>query len=105
MTAMSFVKAGKNVIVSRSFSKIYGMAGLRAGFVAARPDLIQRMEPFRNNVISIVTVRAVLAALDLDPDLIEERRAKIDHTRTELRAWLSDRSIKFIPPQENFIGS
>jgi len=79
------------------------MAGLRAGFVAARPDLIQRMEPFRNNVISIVTVRAVLAALDLGADLIEERRAKIDHTRTELCAWLTERRINFIPPQANFI--
>lgn len=103
MTAMSFVKAGKNVIVSRTFSKIYGMAGLRAGFVAARPDLIQRMEPFRNNVISIVTVRAVLAALDLGPELIDERRAKIAYTRSELCAWLTERNIKFIPPQANFI--
>src|SRR5665213_601978 len=85
MTAMSFVKAGKNVIVSRTFSKIYGMAGLRAGFVAARPDLIKRMEPFRNNVISIVTVRAVLAALDLGSELIEQFRAQIEcrHYRTQ----------------------
>src|SRR5258708_38657176 len=103
MTAMSFVKAGKNVIVSRSFSKIYGMAGLRAGFVAARPDLIKRMEPYRNNVISIVSVRAVLAALDLGPKLIEERRARIDHTRTELCSWLAAKKIGFIPPQANFI--
>ena len=102
-SAMAFVKEGKNVIVSRTFSKIHGMAGLRVGFVAARPDLIKRMEPFRNNVISIVSVRAVLAALDLGPKLIEERRARIDHTRTELCSWLAAKKIGFIPPQANFI--
>ncbi len=77
-----FVKEGKNVIVARTFSKIYGMAGLRVGYVAGRPDLIKRMEPYRNNVISIVSVRAVLAALDLGPKMLEERKAKIVHTRT-----------------------
>ena len=61
------------------------------------------MESYRNNVISIVSARAVLAALDLGPDLIEERRAKIEHTRSELCAWLTERIIGFIPPQANFI--
>jgi histidinol-phosphate aminotransferase len=102
-SAMSYVKDGKNVIVTRTFSKIHGMAGLRVGYAAARPDVIARMEPFRNNVISIVSVRAVLAALDLGPKLIEERRAMIDHTRTELCSWLKAKKISFIPPQANFI--
>jgi histidinol-phosphate aminotransferase len=103
VTTLPYVHAGKNVIVSRTFSKIYGMAGLRVGFLAARPDLIQRMEPFRNNVVSIVSVRAVLAALELGPDLIEERRGQIDRTRSQLCSWLTERKIGFIPPQANFI--
>jgi histidinol-phosphate/aromatic aminotransferase/cobyric acid decarboxylase-like protein len=97
------VKEGKNVIVTRTFSKIYGMAGLRVGYIAGRPDLIARMEPYRNNVISIVSVRAVLAALELGPKMLEERKAKIVHTRTELCAWMSQKNIKFIPPQANFV--
>jgi len=102
-TAMPYIKEGKNVIVARTFSKIYAMAGLRVGYVAARPDLIERMAPYRNNVISIVSVRAVLAALELGPKLIEERRAKIERTRSELCAWLSSKGIGFIPPQANFV--
>ncbi len=102
-TAMPYVKEGKNVIVARTFSKIYAMAGLRVGYVAARPDLIDRMAPYRNNVISIVSVRAVLAALELGPKLIEERRAKIERTRSELCSWLSSQKIGFIPPQANFV--
>ena len=102
-SSFRFVKEGKNVIVSRTFSKIYGMAGLRVGYIAGRPDLIKRMEPYRNNVISIVSVRAVLAALDLGPRMLEERKAKIVHTRNELSAWLSEKKFKFIPPQANFV--
>jgi histidinol-phosphate/aromatic aminotransferase/cobyric acid decarboxylase-like protein len=97
------VKEGKDVIVARTFSKIYGMAGLRVGYIAGRPDLIAKMEPYRNNVISIVSVRAVLAALDLGPKMLEERKAKIVHTRDELCSWMAGNKIAFIPPQANFV--
>src|SRR5579872_2120708 len=53
-SALGYVRRGKNLVVTRTFSKIYGMAGLRAGFAAASPELISRMAPFRSNVISIV---------------------------------------------------
>ena len=102
-SAFQYVKEGKNVIVTRTFSKIYGMAGLRVGYIAGRPDLIAKMEPYRNNVISIVSVRAVSAALDLGPKLLEERKAKIVRTRTELCEWMTQKNIKFIPPQANFV--
>ena len=101
--AFEYVKQGKNMIVARTFSKIYGMAGLRVGYAAAPPELIQRMDHYRNNVISIVSVRAVLAALELGPKMLEERKAKIVHTRDALTAWLSEKKIGFIPPQANFI--
>ena len=55
-------------------------------------------------MISIVSVRAVLAALDLGPALIEERRAKIIQTRSELCAWLTEKNIAFVPPQANYDG-
>jgi histidinol-phosphate aminotransferase len=103
LTAMPYVKAGKNVIVARTFSKIYAMAGLRVGYVAAPKGLIDRMAPYRNNVISIVSARAVLAALELGPALLQERRAKIERTRSELCSWLSSKKIGFIPPQANFM--
>jgi histidinol-phosphate/aromatic aminotransferase/cobyric acid decarboxylase-like protein len=79
------------------------MAGLRVGYAAARPDLIDRMTPYRNNVISFVSARAVVAALDLGPTLIEDRRAKIDRTRNELCSWLTAKGFRFIPPQANFV--
>ena len=103
VSAMPYVKEGKDVIVSRTFSKIYAMAGLRVGYAAARPDLIDRMTPYRNNVISFVSARAVVAALDLGPMLVQERRAKIDRTRNELCSWLTAKGFRFVPPQANFV--
>jgi histidinol-phosphate aminotransferase len=102
-TALGYVRQGKNVVVTRTFSKIYGMAGLRAGFACASPELIAKMAPFRNNVISIVTVRAVLAALEESKTLIPERRAKFIRIRGELCAWLRDRGVPYIEPQANFV--
>jgi len=102
-SALGYVRQGRNVIVTRTFSKIYGMAGLRAGFACASPDLIGRMAPFRNNVISIVTVRAVLAALAESKTLLPERRAKLIRIRRELCAWLRDRGVPYIEPQANFM--
>ena len=56
-SALPYVRQGKNVVVARTFSKIYGMAGVRAGFVCAPPALIERMQPFRNNVLSVIAIR------------------------------------------------
>lgn len=42
---IDMVKSGENVIISRTASKIHGLAGLRTGFVIARPDIIQRLQP------------------------------------------------------------
>ena len=102
-TALAYVRQGKNVVVTRTFSKIYGMAGLRAGFACARPELIRQMAPFRNNVISIVTARAVLAALGDAPTILAERKAALIKTRRELCGWLAEQKLSYIEPQGNFM--
>ncbi len=102
-TALPYVRQGKDVIVTRTYSKIYGMAGLRVGFAAARPDIIERLTPLRMNVISIVSARAVTAALGDQQNLLRERRTALAHTRRELCAWLTERKIKFIEPHANFM--
>ena len=102
-TALPYVRQGKNVVVARTFSKIYGMAGVRAGFVCARPELIARMQPFRNNVLSIIAIRAVLAALTESRTLIPERRAINAGVRRETCAWLRERKVPYIDTQANFM--
>ncbi len=102
-TALSYVQQGKNVIVARTFSKIYGMAGLRVGFAAARPDIIQQMSHLSLNVISIVSARAAVAALGQKDKILPGRKAALVKTRTALTAWLEERGVKFIFPNANFI--
>jgi histidinol-phosphate aminotransferase len=102
-SAIPYVRQGKDVVVTRTFSKIYGMAGLRVGFACAKPEFIRRMEPFRDSVISIVSARAALAALEEGGELIAARRAKTGAIRTGLCAWLRENGIRFIEPHGNFM--
>ena len=102
-SALPYVRQGKDVIVARTFSKIYGMAGLRAGFAAAKPAIIQKLSPLAMNVISIVSARAVVAALKDRESIVRERRASLAKTRSELCAWLRERNVKYIEPNANFL--
>lgn len=101
-SAIRYVKQDKPVVVTRTFSKIYGMAGMRVGFGCARPEFIARMEPFRDNVISIVSARAAIAAL-ADPAVVADRRARYGKIRSELCAWLRSKGLRSIEPHANFV--
>jgi histidinol-phosphate/aromatic aminotransferase/cobyric acid decarboxylase-like protein len=100
---LTYVSQGKDVLVARTFSKIWGMAGLRCGFLCARPELIARLSPFRNNIISYPTTRAVLAALAEAERVLPERRARYLRTRRELCEWLTAHNVPFIESHANFV--
>ncbi|HEY5759736.1 MAG TPA: aminotransferase class I/II-fold pyridoxal phosphate-dependent enzyme [Steroidobacter sp.] len=102
-SAIKYVREDKNVIVARTFSKIYGMAGVRAGFGCARPDLLSAMNPFMDNVIPYLGVRAAMAALQEKSTLIPERRTNNARTRGELCQWLDQNKVRYIPSQANFL--
>jgi len=102
-SGLPYVRQGKDVIVTRTFSKIYGMAGLRVGFAAARPELTDKLRPLVMNVISIVGARAAVAALKDSKMLVPERRAALASTRRDVCSWLRERELKFIEPQANFM--
>lgn len=57
---VELVKQGHNVIVSRTFSKIYGLAGLRIGYAVAKPELIAKLQ--KNQMGTIVNQAAIAAA-------------------------------------------
>ena len=91
------------MIATRTFSKLYGMAGVRIGFGCAPAELVRRMQPFRNNVVSILSVRAAMTAVALGDSFVAERRARRVRIRTELCAWLNTRGFHYIPPHANFV--
>ena len=61
-TATDRVRAGEPVIVTRTFSKLHGMAGLRVGYALAPPELIQRLEKDRMTLLGCVGVAAATAS-------------------------------------------
>jgi histidinol-phosphate aminotransferase len=100
-SALDLVKADKDLIVLRTFSKIYGMAGVRCGFGIARPDLLEKMGAFSGwSAMPITAVAAATASLK-DPGLVPERR----HINTTIREatfqWLSEKGYSYVPSQSN----
>jgi histidinol-phosphate aminotransferase len=88
-----------NLIVVRTASKAYALAGLRVGFAVARPELIARMNPFRPpGSISTVSVTLVTEAL-LDPTILRENLARVETERARLTdalrglGWSVGRSV------------
>jgi histidinol-phosphate aminotransferase len=102
-SAVAYVREGRNVIATRTFSKLYGMAGVRVGFGCGRADLLKQMQPFRNNVISILGARAAMTAAQLGEEFVGARRAARNRIRAELCGWLDHRGFRYIPPQANFV--
>lgn len=100
---LDMVVAGKDLIVLRTFSKIYGMAGIRCGFAVARPDLLARLVQFGLNAMPITASAAARASL-LDEDLVPMRRKIVRDTRHETIAWLKDSGHAVIgDPQANYV--
>ncbi len=98
---VDLVRDGKNVIVSRTFSKIYGMAGLRVGYLMARADLTARI---RSNIMSWISgpgLAAAIASYD-DQEFLAESRARIIEGREMVIAAAQSHGLVCLPSQTNF---
>jgi histidinol-phosphate aminotransferase len=101
-SVMDLVKAGKEVVLLRTFSKIYGMAGLRCGAAFGRPDLLDRIENYAGwNAMPITALVAASASLK-DAQLVPERKRINARVRGEVFAWLDRNRYSYIPSQANF---
>jgi histidinol-phosphate aminotransferase len=101
MTALDLVKADKDVIVLRTFSKIYGMAGLRCGLAIGRPDLIQKISKFSGwNSLPVTAVAAALASLE-DASIVSERKRINSTIRSDAFAWLNRNGYSYVPSVSN----
>jgi len=101
-SAIELVKAGKDVIVLRTFSKIYGMAGLRCGFAIARPDLLDKLHNYGGyNFMPVTAVAAASASLN-DAQLVAERKRTNEQVRAATFAWLDRNGYSYIPSVANF---
>lgn len=101
VSAIDLVQVGKDVIVLRTFSKLYGMAGLRCGFAIARPDLIERLHQYGGWNASPVTAVAAAAASLREPNLVAERKRTNEQVRAATFEWLDRNGYSYIPSVSN----
>lgn len=93
----------ERVIVTRTFSKVYGLAGLRLGYAVASPKIIQQMQKFvtEDNINAIVT-RAAAAALD-DVEAVNDFIRRNTDDRQEFFNQAMARALKPIDSHANFV--
>ncbi len=102
-SAINYFKAGKKIIILRTFSKTYGMAGLRIGFAVAPKEICGILErirpPFNTTALSQA---AAIAALK-DTSYVKSVTKKILAEKKRMEKNLSAMGLKYVPSQANFL--
>jgi histidinol-phosphate aminotransferase len=102
-SVIPLVKDHPNLMVARTFSKIYGMAGLRCGYCVAQSYAVERLRVRQAwDSINIMALAAATASLD-DPDRVTNGRRLNAETRSFIIGELKKMGYETIPPQANFI--
>jgi histidinol-phosphate aminotransferase len=102
-SVIPLVKDHGNLIVARTFSKIYGMAGLRCGYCVAQKETIEQLRPHQMwNSVNIMALAAAGASLD-DPDQVTNGRRLNSEVRAFVTSELDKMGYESIPSQANFI--
>jgi histidinol-phosphate aminotransferase len=100
-STLDLVKADKNIIVLRTFSKIYGLAGLRCGFAIGRRDLLKKIDAYGGwNAMPVTANVAALASLN-DSTLVPERKRANTAVRESTFAWLKSNGYEYSPSVSN----
>ena len=101
--ATAMVAADKDVIILRTFSKIYGMAGLRAGAALGRPDLLEKLRGYGGLGILPATGMAGAVVSLKERTLVPERRSAMTAIRDDLFEWMDRKGYSFIPSEANMV--
>lgn len=101
--SLELVKQYENVIVLRTFSKIYGLASLRIGYGVANEKVIRALEPAREpfNVNTFAQIAAI-AALE-DQEFVESTRQKNREGLAQFYQFCEENQLVYTPSQGNFI--
>lgn len=101
---VSLIAEGKDVIITRTFSKIHGMAGLRVGYMVALPSTIEKITKLSrpNMGMNIASLKAASASLS-DLDFQEMSRIKTAECREFVFQSLTEMGITYIPTYTNFL--
>jgi histidinol-phosphate aminotransferase len=102
-SVIPLIKDNANLIVARTFSKIYGMAGLRCGYCIAQREVIERMRPHQSwDSVNVLALAAAIASLN-DPDQVANGRQLNSEAKAFVIGQLDEMGYQQIPSQANFI--
>lgn len=101
--ASDLVAADKDIIILRTFSKLYGMAGLRAGAAFGRPDLLAKIQPYGAGALPVTGMVGATASLKVAKTLVPQRREYIKSVREDVCNFLTAKNIPFVPSVSNKI--
>ena len=100
---LSLVAENENILVSRSLSKSYGLAGLRFGFVVAQPQVIEQLVKVKDSYnCDTLSIAGATAAID-DQAWLTENRSRIIATRQRMERDLTQIGFSVVPSQANFV--
>ena len=94
------VAADKDIMILRTFSKLYGMAGLRAGLAMARPDLLQKLQPWGVGFTPVTGMVGAAASVK-SGNLVPERRKIIREIREDVFSFLDKHNFSYIASDSN----
>jgi histidinol-phosphate aminotransferase len=97
------VEEGRPVVVLRSFSKFFGLAGLRLGYAVVDEELASYLalveEPYNVNCVALAAGRACLRA----GEAADARREEVADAREQLSRWLREAGLEPLPAAANFV--
>lgn len=103
VSMVDLVRQGHNVIVSRTFSKIYGLAGLRIGYIVAKPELIQKMAKYQTGTICSQPALAAAKASLGDEEFMTMTRKMNAAARQHLFTYLDSKKWFYGRSQANVV--
>ncbi len=102
-SSLELIAKHPNVVVARTFSKIYGMAGLRLGYAVGSKETIAAMAPYASWSNTNASVLAAAVASLADPDLVPRQRKLLNDTRKWLVGELTKQGFRTMPSEANFV--
>ncbi|MGI9549697.1 MAG: pyridoxal phosphate-dependent aminotransferase [Aurantibacter sp.] len=99
---VELVKQGRNIIVSKTFSKVYGLAGMRVGYLITRPDIANRL---KKSVMANTNILAIAAALEAlkDDEFYKLSIIRNKEAKEHIYQTLDDLSLEYIKSHTNFV--
>ena len=99
----SLIAEGRNVLVTRTFSKIYGLAGLRIGYALCHPeiaDILNRVrQPFNVNALALIAAKTALE----DQQHVRLSQEHNQRMKEQLEQYLQKKGWNYLPSQANFL--